>query len=199
MVGKSPHSASRIFWRSCLRRPAFDGQEPRPIRRDGGFTLLEILVAFIIAAIALGALFGGAAEGLRASRAALAYEEAIARARSHLAASEVAPMPGDEQGDDGSGFRWRVRIRPVESFRKRAEAPRPLAQPAQRLSQPVAGGPFLGTGITLYAITVWISWREAGQAREVRLDSESLKAEPPSSPSVGNAASPGQPIRPPGG
>ena len=164
---------------------------PRPIdrvpqRRDNGFTLLEILVAFVIAAIALGVLFGGAAEGLRASRTALSYEEAIARARSHLAASAVAPVPGDEQGDDGSGFRWRVLIRPAGSFHRRVEAPGRPAQPQQRsVSGQSAGaiggvgGGQAGTGVTLYAITVWITWREAGQTREVRLDSESLKTEPP--------------------
>lgn len=141
-----------------------------PVSREAGFTLLEILVAFIIAAIALAVLFGGAVEGLRASRTALGYEEAVARARSHLAASRVNPLPGDTQGDDGSGFHWRVLVRPVGSFRK--QPPAPLGTSA---NPP-------GLGAKLYAITVRISWREAGQTREVRLDSESLVPDPPAAP-----------------
>jgi general secretion pathway protein I len=140
------------------------------MQRQAGFTLLEVLIAFIIAAVALGALFGGAADGLRASRIALGVEEAVVRARSHLAASAADPLPGDEQGDDGSGFRWRVRIVKVDSVKPPAPAPQPLGQPRP---------PSLAPLTTLYAITVWISWREAGQVREVRLDSEGLSPPPP--------------------
>ncbi len=39
-------------------------------RRDRGFTLLEVLVAFIIAALALGALFNGAATSMTATATA---------------------------------------------------------------------------------------------------------------------------------
>ena len=35
---------------------------------ERGFTLLEVLVAFVIAALALGALFRGTLDGLRARR-----------------------------------------------------------------------------------------------------------------------------------
>jgi general secretion pathway protein I len=132
--------------------------------REAGFTLLEILVAFIIAAIALAVLFGGAMEGLRASRTAVGYEEAVARARSHLAAARVTPLPGDTSGDDGSGYRWRLLVRAVDSFR----------QPQSPQTPPPPG-------VTLYAITVWISWRESGRTREVRLDSESLVPDRPTS------------------
>lgn len=140
------------------------------MQRQAGFTLLEVLIAFVIAAVALGVLFGGAADGLRASRAAMGVEEAVVRARSHLAASVAAPLPGEERGDDGSGFRWRVRIVKIDSVNPPTPAPQPLGQPRP---------PSFAPPITLYAITVWISWRETGQIREVRLDSESLSPSPP--------------------
>ena len=156
----------RRIWGSCIYRQTL---RRRP---NGGFTQLEVLIAFIIAAIALGVLFGGAVEGIRATRVAIGYEEAVARARSHLAASSVAPAAGDQNGDDGSGFRWRVQIRLID----RAQPQPPVggtAEPALLAPRP-APAPAADLAIGLYAITVWISWREGGQTREVRLDSERL-------------------------
>ncbi len=148
----------------------------RTCRQEGGFTLLEVLIAFIIAAIALGVLFSGAIEGLRTSRVAVRYEEAVARARSHLAASGVSPMEGDQNGDDGSGFHWRVRTQLTDRATPKDFVANPLEQAIEQRASP-ATAPTLA----LYAITVWVSWREDGQTREVRLDSESLKVIPGSS------------------
>lgn len=131
-------------------------------RAERGFTLLEVLVAFIIAAIALSVLFSGSLSGLASVRVASAYEQAVTRARSHLAAEGVSLVPGDRQGDDGGGFRWHVRVRPIDAVKKQiGEAP-PGA----------AGGNALV--ITLYAIEVIVSWESAGRTRDVRLDSERL-------------------------
>jgi len=106
--------------------PGDSASTPRSCRADGGFTLLEAIVAFTIAALALAVLYRGAAEGLRATRTAGDVEQAIARARSHLAAQGVALAPGDQQGDDGGGFHWHVRTTPVGSF----------APPAGQTGQP---------------------------------------------------------------
>ncbi len=85
--------------------------------RDDGFTLLEVLVAFAIAALALGVLFEGAVGGLRSTRVADRTEEALSRAQSHLAAvGQGMPLgPGTQEGDDGGGYHWSVRIRPLRS------------------------------------------------------------------------------------
>ena len=48
---------------------------------DRGFTLLEVLVAFIIAALALGVLFQGGIGGLTTANAAARYDEALSRAQ----------------------------------------------------------------------------------------------------------------------
>jgi len=129
----------------------------KPARRgDEGFTLLEAVVAFAIAALALAVLYRGAAEGLRATRTAGDVREAIARARSHLAAQSVSLVPGDQQGDDGGGFHWRIRTTPIGSF----------APPAGETGQPAS--------VTLYALSVSISWKTDGHTREVQLDSERL-------------------------
>ncbi len=84
---------------------------------QSGFTLLEVLVAFVIAALALGVLFQGAIEGLAAVHLADRTQEATGRARSHLAAvGHGIPLRTQTQtGEDGGGFTWSLAIRPLES------------------------------------------------------------------------------------
>ena len=131
-----------------------------PHRSDeGGFLLLEVLVAFVIAALALAVLFEGAVGGLRATALAGRYDQAIARARSHLAAvggraSWLAP--GVQAGDDGSGFRWQVRVVPV--------AATVLAAPPTRR-------------LILYRVSVTESWKAEGAQRDVRLTTARLQQE----------------------
>jgi general secretion pathway protein I len=117
-------------------------------QRQAGFTLIEVLVAFIISGLALAVLVHAGIEGLRASSLSARYQEALARAQSHLAAAVDASQPGDRQGDEGDGFHWHVRITPVAT--------------AARMD---------GGQARLLAVSVAISW---GGARSVELDSERL-------------------------
>ena len=135
-----------------------------PSESERGFTLLEVLVAFIIAALALGVMFDAALGGLRASETASHYEEALSLARSHLASVSNAGLAGREvSGDDGRGFHWVVRIRPVSTI----TLPRgPDEDPSQ--------GPPAQT--TLYAVSVTETWHGDGGDRQVRLDGARLGA-----------------------
>ena len=128
-----------------------------------GFTLLEVMIALIIAALALGVLFGSSLSALRATHAASRYEQAIARARSHLAlAVHAAPLvAGDWQGDDGGGFVWHLRVTPLAST-----AVRPVNAVTLRAASSFP--------LTLCTLTVRIGWREGGRQREVRLDTEQI-------------------------
>lgn len=138
------------------------GHSANATSRDAnGFVLLEVLVAFVIAAIALAVLFQVAFDGVQAMQTASRYEDAVSRACSHLDASFVRLVPGDQQGDDGGGFHWRVSIRAI------GQAPGKLAN-ADPDSDPAT------LVVHLYDITVWISWQQAGKTREVRLDSQRL-------------------------
>jgi general secretion pathway protein I len=133
---------------------------------ERGFTLLEVLIAFVIAALALGVLFDAGLSALRATRAASHYEQAIARARSHLAlAVHASPLvAGDWQGDDGGGFVWHLRVTPIAST-----AVRPINAVTLRGSSSFP--------VTLYAVNVGIAWRDGGTPREVRLDTEQIGQE----------------------
>ncbi len=146
--------------------PAHDGLA----RAERGFTLLEVLIAFIIAALAMSELFSVAAGDLRATRVAGRYEAALSRAQSHLAAIglEERLVAGEQQGDDGGGYHYASRVALV------AAAP------------PTAGGGLLSVQAppraALYVVNVAISWQEGERARVVRLTTERVGQAPPSSP-----------------
>jgi general secretion pathway protein I len=85
------------------------------VPKSGGFTLLEVVVALAIAAVALVGLFQAGSGGLFAVDTAGRVQELIQRAQSHLAAvgRDAALAQGDFTDDDGGGYRWRLSVRPV--------------------------------------------------------------------------------------
>lgn len=129
--------------------------------RNAGFTLLEVLVAFVIAALALGLLFEAGGDGIASVDRAGRVEEAVSRAKSHLAAlgRDVSLAEGTTEGDDGGGYRFRIRVTPL------ATSTPPLAKPGEDIRQ---------RPLTLYAIEVTLSWRDGGAERDVTLRSERL-------------------------
>jgi general secretion pathway protein I len=129
----------------------------QPIGRQGGFMMLEVMIAFVIATLALGVIIGAATGSLHAAQIAARYDEATVRAQSRLAeaVNGGALTPGDREGSDGGGYRWHLRV---------------TLAPGAEL-RPVSDG---ALPETLYAVTVWITWRDGTRTRDVRLDTERI-------------------------
>ena len=130
-----------------------------------GFTLLEVLIAFVIMALAVGVLLRGIGASLKATRVAGLYAEGLSRAQSHLeaiTAPGVGVVPRTEQGDEGYGFRWRVEVTP-------------LATATAVRQRGLDGG---GPRVTLYAARVTESWTGAARG-SVTLATQLLGPPPP--------------------
>lgn len=82
----------------------------------GGFTLLEILVALVIFAVAFGVLAQIMHTGLRQSAGAQSRAGATLLARSELArvGVEVPLQVGRAEGETEDGMRWQTEIEVVE-------------------------------------------------------------------------------------
>jgi general secretion pathway protein I len=130
---------------------------------EQGFVLLEVLVAFVIAALALVVLYNAGVTGLRSTAAAAHYQQAVARARSRLTMAEHASplIAGNWDGDDGGGFSWHLHVTPIAST---------TVQPNSAVT--LTGS--ASVPLTLYAIAVWITWHDADASRVVRLDTEQV-------------------------
>lgn len=134
---------------------------------DAGFTLLEVLVGFAIAAPVLAMLYGQGVLALSAGRTTASYQEAIARAQSHLdMMTGDALAAGELSGDDGGGFRWRTSVR-------RLGALPPTRRPGAGGGSGAGGGP-VPRGTALYSVSVELSWTGTDAERAFALHTRRL-------------------------
>lgn len=128
-----------------------------PHNAERGFTLIEVLVALAIAAVALVAVFEGASAGMQGVDLAQRYVAATRFAQAHMAevGATIPLADGDIGGADPGGYRWRVRIKPARARATAGDAAR---------------------GPVLYAVESVVSWGAAAPARSVRLESLRLSA-----------------------
>ncbi|GAB3334587.1 type II secretion system protein XpsI [Marilutibacter aestuarii] len=127
----------------------------RPPHRQGGYTLIEVIVAFALLALALGLLLGtlsGATRQVRwsgdAGRAALHAQSLIDQM------GIAAPIrAGRDDGDFEDGrYRWTMEITPWEDPDVPPDAP-----------------PSNNTGNRLYEIALAVEWGEGGSGEHLRL------------------------------
>ena len=143
-----------------------DGEDRIP---EEGFTLLEVLIAFAVAALGLAVLYRGGLEGVFAARTGARMQEAVSRAQSRLAAACVTPslIPGVNAGDDGGGFSWRMAVIRDGTHRLKPEEPETAAPPVR---------------VDLLTVQVSVSWPGGARAREVTLVTRCLTSGPAERP-----------------
>jgi general secretion pathway protein I len=122
-------------------------------RAQSGFTLVEVLVALAIVAIAFVVALGIFTGGLsrldhdhNVQYALLVAQSELARVGQDIVLQDrEIDVPGNSQGEDG--FTWRIAITPY------------------------GGGP---GGLFGHRVVVTVGWNEGWQKREVRLDTVRL-------------------------
>ena len=139
------------------------------MRRQRGFSLIEVIVAFALLAVAMGILIAILGGGLAQVRQAGDASEATLHAQSLL--SEVGVLAPIEFAD--GRYRWTLEITEVEDPVPQA-APVEGAAPIETVGLQQAGAP------VLYRLQLDVGWGEGDYARQLRF--ASLRARYPESP-----------------
>lgn len=131
----------------------------RPDTQQGGFSLLEILVAFAILGLSLGVLLNIFSSGLRAAIVAEDYQDALAIAEAQMAkvGLETDLAVGSTTGVVFNKFNWTVSVSPLQLVQKKAE------------SNVLSQDPTLN--MLPYDVQVSVTWSEGEDQRELLLNS----------------------------
>jgi general secretion pathway protein I len=121
--------------------------------QSGGFTLLEIVVAFTLMALIISVLLSVFSGGLQGLGLAEDYSRASSVAESTLArvGADIALKEGETRGTEADRYRWSVQIKPIE------------------VEQPTQGQPQAIMAVQLMEVSVAVTWDDYGRNREVKL------------------------------
>ena len=95
-----------------------------------GFSLIEVLVAFVVMGLVVGTLLQLFGSSMRSVALSDEYSFAVQVAESRLAAigSEIKVEDGNVSGEEkGSGYRWTVSMSPIELSDKLEKLPLTVA------------------------------------------------------------------------
>ena len=110
-----------------------------------GFSLLELIVAFAIMALALGMLYRASGGSARAIGDAERYQRAVVLAESLLAMRDAVSPEGWREAGDSAGYDWSI------------------------VSSPYATA-ITGPSVPpLHEIEIVVEWREGGRQRQLAL------------------------------
>jgi len=126
-----------------------------PRQRSRGYTLVEVLVAFMIMALALTVLLRIFSNGVRSVAVSSDYAKAVLIGESRLATAGIDELlaPGETSGVDGKEFHWTRRV--VDY------------QPAVNYSTYVKG-------TRAYHVTVTVTWPNGDKQRSIDLSTVKL-------------------------
>jgi general secretion pathway protein I len=126
--------------------------------RQTGYTLIEVLVAFMILALALTVLLRIFSGGLRNVSVSSDYATATLIAESRLAAAgiDIPLTPGETSGTEGERFEWTVNVQDY------------LPWPGYRSA---------ARGVDAYRVTVTVEWPNGNNTRSVGLSTVRLHTE----------------------
>jgi general secretion pathway protein I len=127
----------------------------RTKRQVKGYTLIEVLIAMMILALALTVLMRIFSGGLRNIAVLADYGHAVLLAEAHLAAvgSSEALAPGETYSNDDDKFRW---TRTVEAY-----VPNEFTE-KQKIP------------VIAYQVTVVVEWPNSGRTRRLKLSTIKL-------------------------
>ena len=97
----------------------------RRVRRDRGFTLVEVVVAIAILALMAGVIFRVNSDSIRNIRRADALANASALAQSLVAkvGTEIPLREGEVRGQSGAALQWRLQMKRYGDATDRAQWP----------------------------------------------------------------------------
>lgn len=140
--------------------------------RSRGFTLIEVLAAFVVFVLAFGAVMHALSGSLYNTVRSRHYTQAALLARTKMAGLGITrPIePTTAQGEFDNGYRWKLEIHKLDQKIQaktpggnRAPAPRP---PAPGRCGRRAGGLGLQPDLTLYEAVLTVSWGKGANRRQ---------------------------------
>ena len=111
--------------------------------RQGGMSLLELLVALSIMAMAIGVLYRALGASVQNAGTLQEQQKALMLGQSLLAAKDAIPETGWNESGESAGFEWQVRTSPFGS-----------AQPS--VTQ-------------LHSVVIYVRWSDGGRIRSIEL------------------------------
>ena len=142
--------------RSCPAGCCPIPRRSRAVRVVSGFTLLELLVAFSIMALALGMFYRALGGSVKSVDQVQRYQGAVVLAQSLLNLRDSVPAGGWNEEGDSAGYRWVIQSQPYSTDVQGPKIP------------------------PLYRISIEIHWGELGQnARTLQLSTLRPERNPP--------------------